>query len=193
VGAYVLEPEGPGVANQLAEHASTPRKIADLGAGGLVYADRDESLQLAPLCAQDAEGRISRPCQLAPHLDELLEHRLQIEVGDEAPADLHQATQAISFEHCVTHLPALSVDITVVGPVTETDAAAVGAEYARLERRPYSLGATMPTRITAAHPRGTGCPGAAVGNSHLLVCRNPDVTPKGVVSELDLVGLEGTS
>ena len=60
----------------------------------LVDAGREEALEaLAPL-VEHADRRVARARQLARDLEQPLEHRLGVELGDQRPADVQQPPQA---------------------------------------------------------------------------------------------------
>ena len=63
--------------------------------GVLADAGRQEALEaLAPL-VEHADGRVARARQLARDLEQALEHRLGIELGDERPPDVQQAPEPL--------------------------------------------------------------------------------------------------
>ena len=77
-------------ADQLAKHTEAPRQIADPLPGRLVDADVDEALEFVAVLIEDAERRVAGAGQLAGDLDHFVQHRLEVELGDEPPADVDQ-------------------------------------------------------------------------------------------------------
>jgi hypothetical protein len=67
--------------DQLAEHASPPRQVADLVAIVLVDADRYEPLELGPRLVGHAKCGVARSGQLAGGLEHATEHQLEVELG----------------------------------------------------------------------------------------------------------------
>ncbi|MEZ4588382.1 MAG: hypothetical protein R2909_18545 [Gemmatimonadales bacterium] len=94
VGGHVGEAKRLGVPDQLAQYAVPSRQVADLGAGGVVDTERKEAFQLATALVEDAERRVARPGQLARCVEHEFEHALEIEAGDQRPADLDQPARS---------------------------------------------------------------------------------------------------
>ena len=67
----------------------------------VVDAARDEARELDALGVQDAERRITRAGQLPGGLQEAVEHRLEVELRDEAAPNLEEAGEAFGIEGIV--------------------------------------------------------------------------------------------
>ena len=95
VRADLRQTQRPRLADQHPEDAAPARQFADGAMGVLVDAGGQEALKaLAPL-VEHADGRVARARQLARDLEQALEHRLGIELGDERPPDLQQAPEPL--------------------------------------------------------------------------------------------------
>ena len=93
MAADVVEPQRARVADQLAEHAVPARQRADAAALLVVDAERQEALEVLASLIQHAEGRVLRIRDVARHLEDALEHALDVQRRD------HLARE-------VEHLPA---------------------------------------------------------------------------------------
>ena len=93
VRADLRQTQRPRLADQHPEDPAAAGQLADRAMGVLVDTGREEALEaLAPL-VEHADGRVARARQLARDLEQALEHRLGIELGDERPPDVQQAPQ----------------------------------------------------------------------------------------------------
>ena len=64
MGADILDPDRPRILDQQAEHAASPRQVADRLPCLVVDADRQEALELAPALVEHSEGGVARSGQL---------------------------------------------------------------------------------------------------------------------------------
>ena len=93
VRADVRQTQRPRLGDQHPENPAAAGQVADGAMGVLVDAGREEALEaLAPL-VEHADGRVARARQLARDLEQALEHRFGIELGDERPPDVQQAPE----------------------------------------------------------------------------------------------------
>jgi hypothetical protein len=90
-----------GAVDQDAEDAAPARQVANAAVRLGVDAARDEALELAAVTIEDSERRIARACDLACRLEDLVEHRLRIELGEEPTTYIDQATQSLLVEMVV--------------------------------------------------------------------------------------------
>ena len=80
---HIVEPQRLGVPDQLAEHTVPAGKRTDDPACLLVDAEGQEALELALVLVEDAERRVAGPRQVAGGLEQLIQYRLEIELGNE--------------------------------------------------------------------------------------------------------------
>ena len=92
VVAEVVEPQRFGVADQHAEDPASARQVADRGMSLGVDTRRQEALESCPSLVDDAERRIARSRQLRSRLDELLQERVQRELGAERDSGVDEHT-----------------------------------------------------------------------------------------------------
>ena len=104
VVAEAVESQGLGVADQHAEDAASAREVADRGVRLGVDTRRQEALEGRPGLVDDAERRIARSRQLRSRLDELLQERVQRELGAERDSGIDEHTQAI-WRRLLRHVP----------------------------------------------------------------------------------------
>jgi hypothetical protein len=97
--AHVGQAQRPRVLDQHAEHAVTAGQLADRAPRLVVHAARDEPLELAPALVEDAERRVARAGDLPRGLEDPLEQRLWIQLGQQRPADVYEAPQAFVVEN----------------------------------------------------------------------------------------------
>ena len=91
--ADVGQPQRPRIVDQHTEHAAPAGQVADRSMRLLVDARGEEPLeQLAPL-VEHADRRVARAGQLARDLEQLIEHDLRIELGDQRAPDGEQPAQ----------------------------------------------------------------------------------------------------
>ena len=81
MGAHIGQPKRHWVRDQLAEHASSLRQIADPFPIVLVDADRDESLELRARLVSHTQRRVPGSRKLPRGLEHAPEHHLEIELG----------------------------------------------------------------------------------------------------------------
>ncbi len=93
-----IEPQGLRVPDQLAEQAMALGQRPDALAGLLVDADVDEPLELALLLVEHTDRRVAGSGQVARRLEQLREHRLEVELGDELARDREQAPKLGAVE-----------------------------------------------------------------------------------------------
>ena len=86
--ADVGQPQRLRVLNQHPEHAAPARKVADRTVGGGVDPDREEALELPPRVVEHAERRIPGTGDLASLLEDAVEHRLGVVLGNQCPTHL---------------------------------------------------------------------------------------------------------
>ena len=63
----------------------------------------DEALVPRPILVEDPKRGMARPGQLAPDLDHLAQHRLEVELGDQAPADIDQPAKTMLVQNIAVH------------------------------------------------------------------------------------------
>jgi hypothetical protein len=83
VSAHVLEAEGLGAANQLAQHSAPARQGTYSGVGLIIDSQGDEPIELAPVLIEDAESRVTSAGQVARGLEHVAEDGLEVELRDE--------------------------------------------------------------------------------------------------------------
>jgi hypothetical protein len=64
----------------------------------VVDADEDETLELVLLLVQDANRRVPRPSQVSSRTEDRPQDGLEIELGDDRPADLEQTLELRATE-----------------------------------------------------------------------------------------------
>ena len=99
----VGEPERVRMRDQLTQHATAARQVADGRGALLVDAEREEALELLAALVEDADGRVARAGQLARDLEHPLQQRLEVELGHQAAPDLDQARQPVCSERFDGH------------------------------------------------------------------------------------------
>ena len=88
----------PRIVDEHAEDAAPARQVADRAVRLGVDAARDEALELAPVAVEDAERGVPRAGDLARRLEDLVEHGLQVELRQQAAADVDQAPEPLLVE-----------------------------------------------------------------------------------------------
>jgi hypothetical protein len=91
MGADLVEPERDGVCDELAEHASTPRRSPDLLALAGLESQRDEPRQPRSLLIEHADRRVLRARELAGGDEHPLEDRLDVELAEDAARELEDS------------------------------------------------------------------------------------------------------
>ena len=66
----------------------------------VVDAGGQEALELLAALVEHADRRVARAGELARDLEQPLEHRLGVELGDQRAADVHQPPQAVFIHEC---------------------------------------------------------------------------------------------
>ncbi len=99
--ADVLESQGLLLADKQAQHTAAARQFADRLAGLLVDPHGVEVLQAAALRVEDPERGVAGTGELAGDIQQLLQDRLEVELGDQRAPDCHQAA-----EHALVQGPA---------------------------------------------------------------------------------------
>ena len=61
----------------------------------------DEALM--PFLVEDPQSGAARSGQLPSHLDHLAQHRLEVELGDQAPADVNQPAKTMLVQNIAVH------------------------------------------------------------------------------------------
>ena len=89
----------PAAARQLADGA--PRLLVDPG--------REEALEPAPLGVEYPDRGIARARELASRLEDALQDRLAVQLGDDRCADLEQEAEPPLIESATVHAPAPTV------------------------------------------------------------------------------------
>ena len=92
--ADVLEAQRPRLLDQQPEDAPAAWEVADRPVRVGVDPGGDEALELLPAVVEHADGRVARAGDLAGDVEQLLEHGLDVEFGDQAPARIDQAPEA---------------------------------------------------------------------------------------------------
>ena len=85
VVAEVLEPQRPRLLDQQPEDAATAGQVPDRAMRVRVDAGGDEALELLPALVEHAHGRVARAGDLARDVEQLLQDRLDVELGDQSP------------------------------------------------------------------------------------------------------------
>ena len=92
--ADVLEPQRAGIVDQQSEDAPARRKVPDRPVRLGVDAGGDEALEVLPALVEDTDRRIARAGELARDIEELLQHGLDVERGDQGSPRVDQAAEA---------------------------------------------------------------------------------------------------
>ena len=92
--ADVLEPQRARILDQQAEDAAAAGRIADRAVRLGVDPGGDEALELLPAVVEHADGRVARAGDLAGDVEQPMQHRVDVELGDEPPARIDQAPEA---------------------------------------------------------------------------------------------------
>jgi hypothetical protein len=91
----VREAQRLPLADQHAEDPTAAREVADRRARLLVDADGDELLEPSSRRIDDAERSVARPGQLRSRLDQLLEERLERQLGAECDTGLDEDAEPV--------------------------------------------------------------------------------------------------
>jgi hypothetical protein len=102
--ADVPEAQRPRVLDQHAEDAAPAREVPDGTMRVRIDARGDEALELLPAVVQDAHGRVPRSGHVAGDVEQLMEHRLDVELGDQAAPCVDQAPEAELVKGRLGHL-----------------------------------------------------------------------------------------
>ena len=150
VGLRVLadgrDAQRPRIVDQHPEDAAPAREVADRAVRLGVDPAGDEALQLAPVTVEDPERGIARAGDLARGLEHLVEHGLEVELRQQAAADVDQASQPLLVE-VVVH-----VDVGWRSPCESTPGRCPPRHF------PRTGGSGMrTTRGRRAAPRGWRC------------------------------------
>jgi hypothetical protein len=94
VVAHIVQAQRRRVADELAEDAVTARQVADRLARLRIDPTGDEALQLAAVLVENADGGVAGAGQLAGDAQQLLEHGVDLELGDQTAARLQQRRKA---------------------------------------------------------------------------------------------------
>jgi hypothetical protein len=86
--AEVVEDDRARVLDQQAEDAAPARELADRRARLGAHARGQEALKPPPAGVEHAERRVAGAGQLPGHVDEPLQHHLEVELGDQRPPRL---------------------------------------------------------------------------------------------------------
>ena len=90
VRADIRQAQRSRLSDEHAEHAATAGEVADGAMDVFIDTRRQEALEgLAPL-VEYADGGVARTRQLARDVEQTLEHRIGVELGEERPADVQQ-------------------------------------------------------------------------------------------------------
>ena len=92
--ADVLEPQRARLLDQQPEDPPAAGEIADRPVRVGIDPGGDEALELLPAIVEHADGRVARAGDLASDVEQLLEHRLDVELGDEAATRIDQSPEA---------------------------------------------------------------------------------------------------
>ena len=92
--ADVLEAERPRLLDQQPQDPPAAREIADRPMRVRIDPGGDEAREFLPAIVEHADGRVARAGDLAGDVEQLLEHGLDIEFGDEAAARIDQSPEA---------------------------------------------------------------------------------------------------
>ena len=84
-----------------AEDAASARQVADRAVRLVVDAARDEALELAAVAIEDPERGVARARDLAGGFEHLVEHGLRVELRQQTPADVDEATEPCFVEMIV--------------------------------------------------------------------------------------------
>ena len=95
---HVRETQRLGVSDQLPQDAVAAREGADRAACLVVESDGEEALELRLALVEDAKRRVARGRQVACCLQHLVKNRLEVELGNQGPADGQQAGQLFLAE-----------------------------------------------------------------------------------------------
>ena len=98
MGCDVVESQRFRVANQLAEYAVTAWQWPDAGALIVIDADEQEARELLLLVVQNADRCVAGPGQLASGPQHLVEHRFEVQLRYQAPANIEEPSQVRLLE-----------------------------------------------------------------------------------------------
>ena len=87
MSAHVRQPQRLGVADQLAEDAVAPWRLAELPASLLIDPDGQEALELAAPGIEHPERGVLGAGELARRVQHPLEDRLELRLGQHAAAE----------------------------------------------------------------------------------------------------------
>ena len=93
--ADVVEAQRARVVDEHAEEAATARQVADGAMGVLVDPAREEAGELAASLVEDAERDVACPREVGGGLQEPVEHRLEVELGQQAAPGVDEAREPV--------------------------------------------------------------------------------------------------
>src|SRR5512132_728861 len=96
--ADVIQAQRARVVDEHAEQAATARQVTDGAVGVRVDAAREEAGELAALLVEDAERDVARPGEVGRGLQEPVEHRLEVQLGQQAAPGVDEACEPVLVE-----------------------------------------------------------------------------------------------
>ena len=93
--ADVVKTQRARVVDEHAEQAATARQVADGTVGVLVDPARQEAGELAASLVEDAERDVACPCEVGRGLQEAVEDRLEVELGQQAAPGVDEAREPV--------------------------------------------------------------------------------------------------
>ena len=93
--ADVVEAQRARVVDEHAEQAAPARQVADGAVGVLVDAAREEAGELAAFLVEDAQRDVARAREVGGGLQEPVEHRLEVELGQQAAPGVDEAREPV--------------------------------------------------------------------------------------------------
>jgi hypothetical protein len=101
--AEVREAQRPRLLDEQAEDPAPAWQVADGAVGSRVHAAGEELRELAPALVEDAERGVPRAGEFARGLEHAVEHDVEVQLRQEAAADLDEADEAVVIAGGVEH------------------------------------------------------------------------------------------
>ena len=93
--AHVVEAQWPRVVDQDAEDATPAWQVADGAMGCLVDPARQEPRELAACLVEDAECNVAGPREVGSCVQQAVEHRLEVELGQQAAPGVDEPREPV--------------------------------------------------------------------------------------------------
>jgi hypothetical protein len=95
VASDVGQTQGARILDQHPKDAPPPRELADRSARLLGYAERDETFEVGALLIEHTKGRVPRAGESSSLLENLLEHRLGVQLRYELAPDAKEPAELL--------------------------------------------------------------------------------------------------